>query len=186
MIRTKAQMYELLTSNRLGNTNPSWDSFAKWDSDPKAAPYEFWGVRSVRVPGDPRCAMYVPKELVHSCCEAFGDDPFNVSPMVDAFCAVKAWLEVFESDSGLVVEGVPHPPRGLSWRQGMRDPKRLRRWTGSASHSVLAWALNENSHDDLFALFELYPGHVVEMSALDRCFGTLPGRSAVVWEVRNY
>jgi hypothetical protein len=83
---------------------------------------------------------------------------------------------------GLLCSGTVAPAPG-SWRRHMLAPKR---WEGSAATVLLRTVLNENSYDDLIALLETYPGHVVELSALDVCFGTVPGRNAVTWEVRQY
>jgi hypothetical protein len=61
-----------------------------------------------------------------------------------------------------------------------------RLWEGSAARGLLRAVLNPNSYDDLMEMIGVYPNHVVEMSVLDCCFGTVPGRNAVVWEVRRY
>ena len=39
---------------------------------------------------------------------------------------------------------------------------------------------------DLEALFEIYPDSVIEFSAYRFAVGAIPGRNAVIWEVRNY
>jgi len=51
---------------------------------------------------------------------------------------------------------------------------------------VLRKHLNPNSLDDLSTVLDRWPGHVVELSAVEGCFGTVPGRNGIVWEVRNY
>lgn len=65
-------------------------------------------------------------------------------------------------------------------------PTKGRHWFGSAARVLLTKHLNPNSYDDMSVLCDRLPGHVVELSALDRFYGTVPHRNAIVWEVRNY
>lgn len=183
-VTTKQQMYDLLRAGAFGNTVPQWMSVAEWAADPAAAGWPSWGVRSL-TPGGP-CAFYVPSGKVPSVAAAAGGR-VNLSPMVDAVAGITAWLEVWESPTGLVVEGVEYPdiPRE-TWRTAMPDPARRRSWAGLAAYMVLARHLNPNSKADLWDVLGAYPGHVVELSALDRCLGTVEHRNAVVWEVRSY
>jgi len=51
---------------------------------------------------------------------------------------------------------------------------------------LLRETLSPGSFTDLEELLGLYPDHVVELTAYDICIGQIPGRSAVVWEVRKY
>lgn len=106
--------------------------------------------------------------------------------MVDSWLNVTAWLEVMESPDGLYVQGIEYPPRSLTWRVGMRDPKLLQLWHRTAAVMVLRRHLNENSLCDLFDLLEKYPSNVVELSALAQCFGSVPHRNGIIWEVRSY
>lgn len=52
--------------------------------------------------------------------------------------------------------------------------------------ALLESALTPASYDDLQELLDLFPSCVVEFSAYRYPVGDLPGRNAVVWEVRNY
>jgi hypothetical protein len=54
------------------------------------------------------------------------------------------------------------------------------------SDLLLKLAMTPASHDDWQLLLEKYPGHVLEVSVYDRCLGDVPGRNALVWEVRKY
>ena len=58
--------------------------------------------------------------------------------------------------------------------------------TGSAAKAVLDVYLNENSRDDMRELLTRYPDHVIEFTCYSKCFGTLPHRNTVIWEVRKY
>lgn len=182
-VTSKGRMYDALASGRFGNTIPQWFSLAAWRADPEAARYRTWGVRTL-TPGGP-CAMYVPAEDVPGLVADFEarGHRCNISVMVDAVCGVTLYADVYDSETGLIVYCVEDPGRGASWRKVM--PEKGRQFAGIAARLVLQRHLNPSSLSDLWALFDRWPGHVVELSALDRCFGTVPGRNAVVWEVRS-
>ena len=183
-IRTKAEMYELLARGSLGNTVRQWFDVAEWAASSEAARYRWWGVRSL-TPGGP-CRLNCPADEVAETAAGFraAGHGVNVSLMVDRVYAVTAWLEVWDSPTGLVAYGVERPPQGGSWRQLM--PVIGRHWEGVAARMLLRRHLNANSLDDLDAVLALWPGHVVEFGACEECLGVLPGRNAVVWEVRAY
>lgn len=186
-ITDKRQMYRLLQAGAFGNTVPQYFSVAEWEAG-DAREYPFWGVRSARTSMHPACRLYCPTAAVAAYAARHFADGVNISMMVDAVAGVTAWLEVWDSPVGLVVEGIEHPRTwdGWNWRNSMKDPARTRRWEGVAARAVLARHLDPNSRDDLAVLLDRYPGHVVELSNLDRCLGTVPHRSAIVWEVRAY
>lgn len=186
-IASKAEMYRLLAAGAFGNTLPQWLDDARWaDESPLAVMW--WGVRTM-TPGGP-CRLNCPDHEVRETFAAFraaGHVP-QISMMVDRVATVTAWLEVWDSPAGLVVEGIEYPDTagGWTWRNAMPDPTRRRRWEGTAARMVLARHFNENDRDDLAATLERWPGHVVEASAVDRCIGTVPHRRGIVWEVRAY
>lgn len=182
MIRTKAEMYRRLAAGEFGNTIPQWLDVGAWQRDPAAAAFAVWGVRS-QVPGGP-CRLHCPTAEVRATAARFGC-AVNISPMIDAAGAtVTLMADVYDSPTGLIVYGVEYPLPGANWRQVM--PRDGRQYDGLAARGVLARHLNPASLADLWALFERWPGHVVELSACARPFGTVPGRNAVIWEVRAY
>jgi hypothetical protein len=126
---------------------------------------------------------YVPRQEVHEAVLLRRGQPVNISPMLDTVCDVTLWADVYDSPTGLMVYGVEFPGKGESWRQGM--PRRGREFRGLAARNLLRRYLNPSTLADLEATLERWPGHVVELSALDRCLGTIPGRNAVVWECRG-
>lgn len=182
LVTTKREMYRRLESGEFGNTIPMWTNVEAWEN--LAPGYRLWGVRTM-TPGGP-CRLNCPADEVVATFRQFeaAGHPAQISMMVDAF--VTAWLEVLESPTGLVVEGIEFPdtPR-MTWRNSMPGPSR-RSWSGTAARSVLLRHLNPNALDDLGIVLDQFPDHVVELTALDRCLGTVPHRNAVVWEVRAY
>lgn len=194
-IYDKADMYRRLTAGELGNTITQYLSVDAWLASPDSARYPLWGVRSARHAMHPACRLNCPAaEVADHCRRHFADGP-NISMMVEAIATVTAWLEVWDSPSGLVVEGVEHPDTaaGWTWRNSMRDPDRRKKWEGLQARLMLRKHLNPNSLADLTnpgdpdhpGLLERFPGHVVEMSCLESCLGSVPGRNGIVWEVRD-
>lgn len=52
---------------------------------------------------------------------------------------------------------------------------------------LLIWqAVTPASYEDWQELISRYQHHVFEVSIYDRCLGDVPGRNALVWEVRRY
>lgn len=195
-ITSKSQMYALLAAGELGNTIPQFFDPQDWwreHSDENGSRLAadapgWWGVRT-QTPGGP-CRLNCPAAEVVDTAAGYelAGHRVNISMMVDRVATVTAWLEVWDSPTGLVVEGVEYPDTagGWTWRNSMPDPTKRRRWEGTAARLVLARHLNENDRDDLAANLAQWPDHVVEMSALDRCLGTIPHRRAIVWEIRGY
>lgn len=176
-------MYVRLAAGEFGNTVGQFFSVRSWVNSGDPERYDWWGVRTL-VPGGP-CRLNCPTAEVADTAFGFRV-PFNISMMVDRVATVTAWLEVWDSPTGLVVEGIEWPDvaGGWAWRNSMPDPTRRRHWEGVAARTVLRRHLNANSLEDLEVLLDQYPDHVVELSALDRCLGTVPHRNGVVWEIR--
>jgi hypothetical protein len=80
------------------------------------------------------------------------------------------------------------PPCGLrafwtvdkSLRSGWRES------SGVVARHLLKDHLWPSDYDDVQELLDLYPGHVVELTAFSRAVGVVPGRNTAIWEVRNY
>lgn len=178
-VRDKVTMYRMLGEGAFGNTIRQWVDLDDWKATNTGE--ALWGVRSM-TPGGP-CRLYCPIDEVEATALAFlaqGHRP-QFSVMVDALMRVLLWADVWDSPTGLRVYGVENPPKGLSWREGM---KRGIQWDGVRGLMMLAQHLNASSLEDLWAVLDRFPGHVVELSAVSRCYGTVPGRNGIVWEVR--
>ena len=183
-IRDKATMYRLLAAGRLGNTIPQFFDVGEWERSADCRRWPTWGVRTLR-PGGP-CRLNCPREEVRATCDLpeYAAAGVNISMMIDAAMTVTLWADVYDSPAGLLVYGVEYPPKGGSWRAMM--PTRGRHYEGVAAKMLLQRHLNANGLDDVEAVFDRWPGHVLELSAAERCFGVLPGRNYCTWEVRAY
>jgi hypothetical protein len=181
MIKTKQQMYELLAAGRLGNTVPQYFDLPTFFAN--AGSIRYWGIRSL-TPGGP-CHLNVNAYLVPSIIrQEYIPGTYNISMMVDQIYTVTAWLEIWDSPTGLVVYGIEYPPRGTSWRKDM--PSMGKQYEGIAAHMLLRKHLNPNSYSDVMDMLDTYPNHIVELSALENCLGTVPHRNHITCEVRDY
>jgi hypothetical protein len=183
-VLTKREMYRRLVAGEFGNTLPRYFSLGEWHDSADYARYVLWGVQHASISAFPGTRLDVPRQDVAVVAHngAFGMD-YVISPMVHQVGRVQWEGDVYDHpERGLICSGNLDPAPG-SWRKHMLAP---RLWEGTAARVLLRQVLNANSYDDLESLVARFPGHVVEFSALDCCFGTHPGRNAVIWEVRRY
>lgn len=183
-VLSKNRMYQMLQDGAFGNTLPIYWSVDKWEADPKTYGIAMWGIRS-SVPGGP-CRLWCPREEVR---ETFMSPEYqrfspNITMMVDAVATITLWADVYDSDSGLLVYGIEYPPKNGGWRAFM--PSQGKEYRGLSARLLLEKHLNSNSLADLQALRDKWPGHVYELSAMNRCLGTVPHRNAILWECRLY
>ncbi len=184
MIRNKKQMYDILSTGGFGDSTRQFFSYQKWLDSEDSFKYHSWGIRTL-TPGGP-FFPYVEGVDVKDICYRLVRSGYkiNISPMVDEICNVTLWADVYDSPTGLMVYGIENPGKGASWRALM--PSKGTQWEGIQAYQMLRKHLNSNSLADLEELRDMYPGHVYELSALDRNLGQIPGRNAVIWEVRMY
>lgn len=183
-VLSKKQMYAMRDAGAFGNVIPRWTTLDSWVRTGPGAD-RLWGVQHTTIAGFPGTRLDVKTDAVHGVIEAggFGFD-YCISPMVHQYGAVK-WegdIALDPTTGRVFCSGNPAPAPG-SWRRHMLKP---RLYEGSAALVLLDNILNPASREDLEHLLLEYPGHVIELSALDVCFGTVPGRNAVIWEVRKY
>lgn len=57
---------------------------------------------------------------------------------------------------------------------------------GLRARLMIREAMTPSSYEDWQVLLDQYPDHVLEVSIYSRCLGDIPGRNALVWEVRRY
>lgn len=183
-VLTKADMNRRLVAGEFGNTNPQWRDLAEWERDPAARRFTHWGLRHTTIAAFAGTRLnVVSSEVKWHVGTLFDWRDFNISPMIWCVGNVQWEGDVYDHpERGLICSGAVGPKPG-TWRTHMLAP---RLWEGSAARALLRSVLNPNSHDDLLELVARYPNHVYELSALDVCFGTVPDRNAVLWEVRRY
>ena len=87
--------------------------------------------------------------------------------------------EVMEEGWELRYSTTPH----LRMREAMESASRA---FGLSARMLLRQTLSPSSYEDLLALFDRFPGHIVEFSAYSMVLGDLRGRNTVIWEVRSF
>lgn len=183
-VTNKKQMYRMLTAGEFGNTIEQFFSVEEWLAAGAFRQSDWWGVRTLTPGGPCKLNCRVDDVVCTAIDYTYAGHAVNISLMIDRAYDVTAWLEVWDSPTGLVVEGIEYPPKGSSWRELM--PTKRRSWSGVQARMILARHLNPNSLEDVNILIDRYKNHVLELSACSRCLGTLPHRNAVMWEVRQY
>ena len=181
MITDKATMYRMLNQGYFGNTVPAFMSLEEWENRPDYyKTFPLWGIRSMKA-GDKRMKLDVStKDVPIYVYNWFGKDSCTISPMVDQWLTMRA--EIFESTTGLIVcTVIGH--NNIKWRDAFRYFEFTLTKINAVNH--LKSYLNANSYDDLRILLDKYPNHVVELTALSVCRGTVVGRNAIIWEVRE-
>lgn len=185
-VLNKQDMYDRIITGEFGNTLPRWFDWEQWRFAPGGyASKPLWGIQSTTKAGDPRARLNYPRDQVFDYLVQSGllRDGYCISPMVTQYGKTRWEGDVYDSDDeGLVCCGNVSPEPG-TWRKHMQQPKM---WKRSAALVLLRTVLTEYSFADLMSLRDRFPGHVYEFTALDCDYGTLPGRNAVIWEVRNY
>ena len=70
----------------------------------------------------------------------------------------------------------------------MRDAlrKETKHANGIRAVNLLKWGMDPASYDWLSELLSLYPDHIVEFTCLAVCWGTVPNRNTIFWEIRKY
>lgn len=179
-IQSKRQMYAMLNAGLLGNTTRQFFGIDEWLASPDRLQYPLWGVRSMKA-GGKATRLDVPADEVEAFVRAEHGGLANISPMVDPWMVFRCEVqEDRRPPCGLRVFGTAD--RVLKWREALN--KTGREWTGAAAVAVLKHYLTASDWEDLTALLERFPGHVVEMTVCSRAVGLIPGRRAIIWEVR--
>jgi len=179
-ITNKSQMYSLLSAGLLGNTINQYFSVAEWKDSDEYHRIPMWGVRTL-TPGGP-CRLYCPRDEVEATVQSFQPHEVNISCMIDAICRVNLMADIFMGDYGLEVYGMLYPPPQANWRRDM--PSLGKTYRHMHARGVLSATLTPADIEDVSELLELYPDHVIELSACDRYLGRFPRRKGIIWEVR--
>lgn len=183
-VSDKQMMYRMLQEGAFGNTIERWFRFEDW-FNPFRPAQGLWAIRSMVAGNKDKSGLnFTYEEVCEKYRRWYPSGGGEISPMVDHMLTAR--LQVHEEPGGLVVWAV-EGYRDKGWRLVFdQENGYSRHLYGVQARLILRRYLNQNSLDDLQILLDRYQGHTVELSALDRCFGTVPHRNAVVWEVRDY
>lgn len=177
-ITEKKQMYELLQAGMLGNRVPIWFDLQQWRQDTDDGKGELWALRSMRKSDKAKLRLgLAPSEVIPTANQLFPAGGFNVSPVYNEFMTARIDVALTEADpAGLYVYWTQDKTLRNGWQHSH----------GVTARMLLRQHLWPSDLDCLDELLELYPDHVVELSAFERAVGVVPCRNTVTWEVRRY
>jgi hypothetical protein len=194
-ILNKKQNYDLWQSGAFGNKLRAWRTITEWRL--AGGHTDLWDV----------------KVALRTLREGGGPCRYNLEPC-DVDNVAMNWMDhnhvLWEQimvnemapDSDLIMQGeylngICQDEEGFAlWgyffystvKHHMRDALRIRpeHTYGLRADVLLRRAMTDASYEDWRVLLDQYPEHVLEVSIYDRCLGDIPGRNALVWEVRRY
>ena len=189
VVARKTQNHRLWQSGAYGCRLRSW-SLAEWLRGGRAGR---WVLRTLGAGGGSCCYGLYAYEVAAVAGVWVGrgvpSDVITVDEEAPADAAIlqgEYYNEVFLDDGGYPTSDYLHYSRERShMREALRHaPEPAAR--GLRARLLLREVMTPASLEDWEILVERYPGHVLEISVYDRCLGDLPGRNALVWEVRKY
>jgi len=182
VITSKTQMYKLLKDGTFGNRFRIWDTEEEFKAAVDAGFDWLVGVRVVGVPGLPYFHQKTYEEAIEIGARLKAEYGFPVryyeaSP--DQHITIQG--EFVEADMGPMLEW-------STVKTHMRAAFAAERLMafGPGARLILRHTLSEGSYHDFLALGELFPDAIIEFTAYDIFVGDIPGRNAVIWEVRHY
>jgi len=184
-VANKRRNFELWTSGAYGNRLRTWRSFELWCRSQfpgKVALRELRG-------GGGHCTYdlhpgLVGEEYVRWLSLGVRDEDVVVCEQApdDRLVVVGEYHHDFLPDGSFRHFFYSTLPKSM--RPALREGGRVA--TGLRATAILRQAMTDRSWGDFEELVLAYPGHVAEVSVYDHCLGDLPGRNALVWEVRRY
>jgi hypothetical protein len=188
-ITDKAQMLALQQSGKLGNFLRTYSSIDELSDIPRSRPLDYFTIQNKQ-----------------------SDSPFFAPEVigVDVPAEIERLLLQGAYPSTIYVRDIPPPGTrriiqgefssipGREWGgfelyfttggdKNLRHDleERGRRLSGFAALTILRACMEDSAQEDLLALLDQYPEHVIEFTYFDRPCGVF-NRNLVVWEVRHY
>ena len=188
-ILTKQQNYVAWQSGGLGNKLRAWPSIEEWRAS------SFGGVvvlRSCRAAGGGPTAYNLQPSEVEARAQAWIDNGFPRDSIMVNEAAPDA-AAILQGEYRNDVYGFP-PDEAFDYFRYTRVAAHMHTALSAKTEvaqgllaRLLIWqAVTPASYEDWQELISRYQHHVFEVSIYDRCLGDVPGRNALVWEVRRY
>ncbi len=184
-VLSKRQNFRLWQSGAFGNKLRAWPTITDWEES------NYYGPVVLRVLtrecGGP-CAFDIPRFAVRDTRHSikfrdYPDDAIMVNEM-----APNHFVRLQGEYANEILAG--HAGYFFHSRLAGVMPAALRvcgaHAFGLAADLMIREAMAPASYEDWRMLLDQYPNHVLEVSIFDRCLGDIPGRNALVWEVRRY
>ena len=180
-IDSKGKFFRLYQEGVFGNKIRTWESFedvqASGYADPVTIRYRGHG-------GGGFCRYDVPVDKVEEAISELVAEGADRSSLV-----FNEWVTedriTLQGELARFVDGLYmfYSLESVKMREAMSRGKEAR---NTKAKLLLETLLTGSSYADMEALLEMFPDHVIEFTAFDKCIGSIPGRNAVIWEVRNY
>lgn len=183
---SKADFFRRFYADEFGNRCPIWFDYDQWariywcTAKASAESDARFMIRSQR-PGGLMLPNLQPYEVANAWLTHGSREQMSISLMSPHHRqTINGELSADHRGLCLFYSHVREPMRS-SLAKGGRQVYGLR-----ARH-VLEHELHEPSDlDHLYRLLACYPGHVIEFTAFEVCWGTVPRSKCVIWEVRKY
>jgi hypothetical protein len=180
-VRTKSEFLELAASGRMGNQMPSWPS----PEEAVASGYRGPVMIRYMEPNSPFMRPdipmdEVPSEIVRLVALGAAREKLYLTHMTPS-CGRRINGELWRSPSGLYLN---YSTSQAHLRESLHESGRHAE--RSAAMAVLRATCDPDSVDDMLLLLDRHPDSVIEFTSYERPMGTIPGRTVVIWEVRNY
>lgn len=190
LITSKKQNYRLWQAGAFGNKLRAWRTVDEWRAS------GFTGQIVLRtlmnVGGSGRCFYGLSPDQIEDHVSrllgsgvALDDIMINESAPDDTMILQGEYLnDIAVVDDKVLWGWFLHSRARLQMRKALANaPERAH---GLRADLLLRMAMTPSSYEDWRDLLDRYPGHALEVSIYDRCLGDVPGRNALVWEVRRY
>ena len=182
-VLSKADFVRRFLANEFGNRGPTWDSL----NDFERSGYTGLVHLRNRVAGGPTWYNIPANQVQAKWLEICHNTTKVVEPWNIYFAGMAPTErtliqgEAMESERGLALyySTVRKPMREALAEEAVQE-------YGLTAILRLQYYLDPSSYDDLRMLLGEYDGHVVEFSTYEVCWGTVPNRNTVFWEIRGY
>lgn len=186
-IKTRAESAALLSAGEFGNRARDWPSLEHYLADPTRpaiAALRMWSRPGEQLPK--YCMGCTEPELIElwETWRMLGIDMRQV----------KVYTLTNGQEGGrIVLQGEVSRERGPLWLRASRSQRVMRyAWEedqinlfGLQAHLAIKHAMDAPSWENLWSLFDRWPGATVEFSCFEETLGT-HGWNTIFWEVRNY
>jgi hypothetical protein len=188
-VLTKSQNYRLWQGGAYGNKLRAWRSVAEWKAS------GFSGMVVLRIlmsqGGGPCRYNLRPDEVEPIVAEWIAQGITQDQIMVNEGASDLSVLVQGEYLNS-VYSGFGHACWGYfiysRVKAQMRDALKAASAVihGLQTDHLLKSTMTPSSYSDWLLLLQQYPNHALEVSIYEKCLGDIPGRNALVWEVRKY
>jgi hypothetical protein len=187
-ILSKKQNYRLWQSGAFGNKKRIW-TVDEYLND------TFEGLVAIRMrsgPGGGLCyynltRVQATEMLPFLTCDGFLSDCYMINEMAPSDAIVlqgEYFNGVYIQDDDARWGAFRYSTVQLPMRDAFREANHDTH--GLHADCLLRAAMTPSSYEDWKILLDQYPDHVLEVSIFNCCLGDIPGRNALVWEVRRY